>query len=271
MTAALVVERIGPGATVQDLGRPGRMHQGVPPGGPLDPSRYGDAVRALGHRDVAAIELPWHGARFRAVGDVTVSVDGVCRALCDGESLDVPAASYAVRYVAVRGGVDVPVALGARGTLLVAGLGGLDGRMLRKGDVIPVGRAAVEAIARTRREQSDEVIAVVRGPDDFSDDAWRALCDGAFTVTTQVDRTGMRLRGEGVRHHGAALERSRPMVRGAIEVTPDGTLVVLGPDHPTTGGYPVIGVVHTSCVGALAQRRPGAAVRFGEVVVSGSR
>lgn len=263
MTAALNVERIGPGATLQDRGRPGHMHDGVPPGGALDPALYRRTLRALGHDDtVAAVEIPWHGARFRAVGDVTVSVDGHVTPLADGQSLDVPAAPYAVRYLALRHGIGVPTVLGSRGTLLVASLGGLDGRMLHRGDVLPVGDALVGDVTDTPWSPALGMIPVWRGPDDFSDAAWSALCAHTFTVTSQVDRTGMRLRGDGVRYDGAAVERSRPMVRGALEVTPDGTLIALGPDHPTTGGYPVIGVVDSRFVGALAQHRPDVTVRF---------
>lgn len=263
MTAALTVERIGPGATLQDRGRHGHMHHGVPPGGPLDPMLYRRTVRALGHDDtVAAVEIPWHGARFRAVGDVTVSVDGTVTPLAHDHTLDVPAAPYAVRYLALRHGIDAPTVLGSRGTLLVASLGGLDGRMLRRGDVLPVGHTPVGDVTDIPWSPSLGMIPVWRGPDDFSDAAWNALCAHTFTVTSQVDRTGMRLRGDGVRYDGAAVERSRPMVRGALEVTPDGTLIALGPDHPTTGGYPVIGVVDSRFVGALAQHRPDVTMRF---------
>ncbi len=263
MTASLRVERVGPGATVQDAGRPGLMHEGVPNGGPLDPALFARTQGSLGNRGGAAVELPWHGARLRAQGALVVSVDGEVRSLADGESLDVPAAPYAVRYVGLRGGVDVPVVLGGRGTLLVASLGGLDGRMLRAGDVLRAGDACEgDATSQVTGVDLAREITVVTGPDAFDPVSLEALFSRPFTVTPQVDRVGMRLRGEGVRPPGDGTERSRPMVRGAIEVTPDGTLIVLGPDHPTTGGYPVIAVVTVEGQGALAQRRPGDVVRF---------
>lgn len=264
MSAGLTLEKIGPGATVQDRGRPGWMHQGVPPGGPLDPVLFDRVRRSLGNApDMAAIEIPWHGARFRAVGDVTVSVDGELRALRDGEAFEVSTSAHAVRYVGLRGGVDVPVVLGGRGTLLVASLGGLDGRALRRGDFLRSGDGIeTEPAASPFDLDLTSVIAVCVGPDRFDGASLDALFSNEFTVSTQVDRVGMRLRGDGVRAPGDATGRSRPMVRGAIEVTPDGGLIVLGPDHPTTGGYPVIGVVTNEGCAALAQRRPGATVRF---------
>jgi 5-oxoprolinase (ATP-hydrolysing) subunit C len=264
MSSALVVERVGPGVTVQDRGRVGWMHHALPSGGPLDPSLFGHTHGPLGNRaDAAAVEIPWHGAVFRAQGVVMVSVDGALRTLEDGDVLEVPAIDRAVRYVGVKGGVDVPIALGSRGTLAVASLGGLDGRMLRKGDVLPVG----DAVGASREMSSytvdfDAPIEVIVGPDDFDAASLAALASGVFTVTPRVDRVGMRLAGEGVTPPGDASGRSSPMVRGAIEVTPDGSLIVLGPDHPVTGGYPVIAVLATSAFGALAQRRPGASVRF---------
>lgn len=262
--SALVVERVGPGATVQDLGRPGWMHQGVPRGGPLDRALFARTQRSLGNAEgCAAIELPWHGARFRAHGAVIVSVDGVVSALDDSARFDVPAASYAVRYVGVRGGVDVPRALGSRGTLLAAALGGLDGRMLRKGDALVAGdEVAGEASACDGEVDTARSVRVTQGPDAFEGASIARLLASEFAVSDLVDRVGMRLRGEPIAPPGDAAGRSAPMVCGAIEVTPDGGLIVLGPDHPTTGGYPVIAVVALDDLGSLAQRRPGARVRF---------
>ena len=166
MSAGIVVERVGPGVTVQDRGRFGRMHEGVPRGGPLDPSLFERVQRSLGNApDAAAVEIPWHGARFCAKGEVVVSVDGELRTLVDGEALEVTPSRHAVRYLGLRGGVDVPRALGGRGTLLVAALGGLDGRMLRRGDLLRAGDEASEA-PRSLAEEVDLVapIDVMPGP-----------------------------------------------------------------------------------------------------------
>lgn len=259
---SLAVEFVGPGVTVQDRGRPGSMHLGVPRGGPLDPSLFERVRSSLGNApEAAALEIPWHRARFRALDALVVSVDGEVRALAAGEVLEVPAASYAVRYLGVRGGIDVPVALGGRGTLLVASLGGLDGRMLRRGDVLHADTLARVPPSPPPPPHDSAQSLAVHPLDDAPADCLDALLRGEFTVRPQVDRVGMRLAGEmpaGSTGHGA----STPLVRGAIEVTPDGGLIVMGPDHPTTGGYPVVAVLSRAAQGALAQRRPGATVRF---------
>lgn len=259
---SLAVEFVGPGVTVQDRGRPGFMHLGVPRGGPLDPDLFERVRSSLGNTpEAAALEIPWHRARFRALHALVVSVDGEVRALAAGEVLEVPPAPYAVRYLGLRGGIDVPVALGARGTLLVASLGGLDGRMLRRGDVLRADTLTGSAPATPRALASTAHALAVHPLDDAPAGCLDALLRNEFTVRPQVDRVGMRLAGDmpaGSTGHGA----STPLVRGAIEVTPDGGLIVMGPDHPTTGGYPVVAVVARASQGALAQHRPGATVRF---------
>lgn len=259
---SLVVEFVGPGVTVQDRGRTGLMHLGVPRGGPLDPALFERVRASLGNApDSAAVEVPWHRARFRALAEVVVSVDGAVRSLPAGAVLEVAPRAYAVRYVGLRGGVDVPVALGGRGTLLVAGLGGLDGRPLRKGDVLRAGVGCADLGDDGEGVMTSVSEVIVHPVEDASRACRDALFAEAFTVSAQVDRVGMRLRGAMPRAssgHGASV----PLVRGAIEVTPDGELIVMGPDHPTTGGYPLVGVVARAHQGALAQLRPGASVRF---------
>jgi allophanate hydrolase subunit 2 len=259
---SLAVEFVGPGVTVQDRGRVGSMHLGVPRGGPLDADLFERVRSSLGNApEAAALEIPWHRARFRALSALVVSVDGEVRTLAAGEVLEVPAAPYAVRYLGLPGGIAAPVSLGGRGTLLVASLGGLDGRMLRRGDVLHADILPRSApTTPSPRAPSSHTLAV-HPLDDAPAACLDALLHREFTVRPQVDRVGMRLAGEmpaGSSGHGA----STPLVRGAIEVTPDGGLIVMGPDHPTTGGYPVVAVVARASQGALAQHRPGATVRF---------
>jgi allophanate hydrolase subunit 2 len=109
--------------------------------------------------------------------------------------------------------------------------------------------------------RTDEPIAAVPGPDLFSPEALALLFSADFRVSTALDRVGMRL-------EGPKLPRlpdrpySTPMIRGAMQVTSDGTPIVMGPDHPTTGGYPVIATVATHELGRLARLRPGKTVRF---------
>jgi biotin-dependent carboxylase-like uncharacterized protein len=255
-------------ATIQDGGRHGRMHEGVPPGGALVPELLACANAAVGNADdEAAIELYGAIALEGPRGMVVAGDGGTAEELGERSPTDpwrLACAGARVRYVAVRGGIDVPRVLGGRGTLLGAGLGGHEGRPLRRGDVLRLG----DAPERPRRHLSPPDlgadIRVVLGPDldRFQPDAVDALLSGTFQVGDRSDRVGTRLSGPLLRAPGDATGASSPMTRGAIQVPPSGSPIVLGPDHPTTGGYPVLATVVSACIGPLAARRIGAQVRF---------
>lgn len=258
----IVLERVGPGASVQDLGRPGHLYEGVPAGGALVPELLVASNRALGNPDhAAALELPLHAATLRTEAPLTLAIDGAPVDLGAGESLAIPSSGFSARYVALPGGIDVPQVLGGRGTLVVAGLGGLGGRYLRAGDRLPARGGA--ASARTASVGGlHRVIRLVAGPDTFPGDAIKTLISNHFRVATAFDRTGTRLVGPPLPWPGFDRARSTPMLRGAIQVTLDGTPIVLGPDHPTTGGYPVVATIVSGDLGAFSSFRPGAEVRF---------
>jgi biotin-dependent carboxylase-like uncharacterized protein len=252
-------------ATVQDAGRPGHMHEGVPPGGPLVPellARANAAVRnAAGE---AAVEL-LGTLTISARADVCVaSDDGAPIRLRAGDTWTLVCAGTRVRYLAVRGGIDVPWVLGGRGTLLVAGLGGYAGRALRKTDRLPVGRAAAIDYSSPPVPDERERIHVIAGPDlhRFKGGALDVLLASTFEVSEHSDRVGTRLVGPPIARVDGDLAASAPMVRGAIQVPASGEAIVLGPDHPTMGGYPVLATVVRADVGALMARRVGAPVRF---------
>ena len=261
---------------VQDLGRPGHVHEGVPPGGALVPELLAWANEAVGNAASAAAIEVIGGISLVAGGAARVSVDGeLAKDLAAGERIDVPRhPARRVRYVALGGGVDVPPVLGSRSTLLVAALGGHEGRALRRGDRLGTGDAGgahAGALARALDLDLDRPIAVVAGPDlaRFGDAALAALLGGVFTVSPQSDRTGTRLEGPLLPHAARAGGRSdatralsMPMVAGAIEVPASGAPIVLGPDHPTTGGYPVIATIVRADLGRFAARKIGADVRF---------
>jgi allophanate hydrolase subunit 2 len=107
-------------------------------------------------------------------------------------------------------------------------------------------------------------IRVVPGPDTdaFAPDALDVLCGAPFTISPTSDRVGTRLVGPALPRRATWRERSRPMVRGAIEVPGDGQPIVLGPEPPTTGGYPVLAVIAHTELGALFALRAGAPVTF---------
>lgn len=245
----LVVERVLGACTVQDLGRPGHLAEGVPAGGAMVPERLVAANRA--HRnpdDAPALEL--HGAlRVRARG--TVWFAG--RRLRDGEALEL--AGWG-RYLALRGGVAAPLHLGGRGTL--PGLLGLPA--LAAGDVLL--RADLPPLPfRPHPALEPGPLRVAPGPDldRLGADAWEGLLAGAWRVGA-VDRTGTRLAGPPLPIGPDGT--SEPAWRGAVEVSPDGRPLVLGPDHPTTTGYPVLATVIPEDHGRLGALAPGDAVRF---------
>lgn len=275
MDAWLEVLEAGGPAMVQDGGRVGSMHQGVPPGGALVPEWLAAANRAVGNAwSTAALECYGRlelGLRGRgawvSMGDRAFRVE-------DGGRFSVPAPEQGVvRYVAVEGGLDVPELLGGRGTLPVARLGGLEGRALKRGDRLPLGAGGGARTEPGAALSLESGVRVVLGPDlgRFGADAMELLLESPFTVSPMSDRVGMRLRGPKLPQADEGSGLSGPMVRGAMQVTSSGEAIVLGPDHPTLGGYPLLAVVIRADWGCLAARRPGAAVRFRAVSVDEAR
>lgn len=276
-----VVTAVGGLCLVQDAGRPGHSAIGVGVSGAADRASYALANRLLGNQEGApALEVVLGGLEIEATHGVWLCVTGapvpllvggraeptgaVIR-LGAGERLRMGAPSSGLRsYLAVRGGFDVPLVLGsaARDTL-----GGLGPSPIAVGHQLLIGGRIerdieVDAVPPTSYDESP-VLRVVRGPKD----AWIAdperLVNQPWTVRPASDRIGVRL-------DGAPLERvddrrelpSEGALRGAIQVPPAGLPVILGPDHPVTGGYPVIGVVVDGDTDRVAQLRPGEQLRF---------
>jgi biotin-dependent carboxylase-like uncharacterized protein len=274
--SAVEVMRLAGVAMVQDGGRPGWMHMGVPPGGGLVPELLGRANLAVGNAAGAA-GLEFAGSivvAARGGGVVLATEDGETRALGDGESWSIEGKrNLRVRYLAVRGALDVPLVLGGRGTFLAAGFGGFEGRTLRKGDVLHSGTAADDepgnefhgpAPLPAWTADEGDPIRVNAGPDThlFATSALRALESSPYVVQIASDRTGTRLSGPRLERCGADTGVSAPMVAGAIQVPASGDAIVLGPDHPTTGGYPVLAVVLRADLGRFHARPLGSRVTF---------
>jgi len=246
--------------TVQDLGRPGHMHEALPRGGALVPELLVAANHAVGNRAGAAALEVLGRLVVRAEAAITVATDrGAPRALAAGEELGVESEPRRVTYLALRGGVDAPLVLGSRSAQLSAGLGA----RLRAGDAIAPGVDATSARPATPLPDDDAPIRLVAGPDHdaFAAGALAVLCRAPYRILPTSDRVGTRLAGLAIPRTDAP-EHSRPMVRGALEVPRDGQPIVLGPEHPTTGGYPVLAVIVHADLGRFFARRLGGAVRF---------
>ena len=154
--------------------------------------------------------------------------------------------------------------LGGRGTLLGAGFGGHEGRALRRGDVLSPGNAPVRERPLPPGPDLAAPLRVVPGPDldRFETQALDLLLSTAYVVDAHSDRTGIRLAGPPISRVDGDSGVSAPMVRGAVQIPPSGCPVVLGPDHPTTGGYPVLATVTRTSLGVLGALPVGAVVRF---------
>jgi len=289
----------GLAGTIQDGGRPEWTHLGVPPGGAADPCSLAIANLLIGNgRAAAALEMTLVGPtllarRSMVIGlagaDLGGRVDGGRRLLPgrshrihEGETIAFPGDGVergARAYLALRGGIDVPEVLGSRSTCLAAGFGGLDGRTLQAGDVLRAAgdESSADAPGPTERMWPTEriwptdtpllgasgrtTLRVLPGPAVGLD----ALVAVGWRVSAEFDRVGVRLDGDPLPAGTGGEVVSHGVAWGAIQVPPDGRPIVLGADHQTTGGYPVVGVVASADRPRLGQLRPGADVRLESV------
>ncbi len=277
----LVVRAVGGPCLVQDAGRPGHAAIGVGPSGAADRASYALANRLVGNEPgSAAVEMVLGGLEVETRCHVTVCVtgapvpldvdgrpepSGAVLTLRPGERLRCGTPSSGLRsYLAVRGGIDAPSVLGSRSRDTLAVLGPAP---LAPGDLLPIGDAdtggiVVDAVPPAVFAGSPS-LRVVRGPRaDWVRDADR-LVEQVWRVGAASDRVGLRLEGDPLTPApGRGELPSEGALRGAIQVPPDGGPVVFGPDHPVTGGYPVIGVVVDADADRLAQLRPGDELGF---------
>lgn len=288
-----------PFATVQDFGFPAGRAWGLPPGGAMDPVLLGLANGLVGNPPgAAAIEWALGPGAVRSDSPTRIAVLGVATITVDGAVYDPPELVFAVAagttisidpgpqhrysYVAVAGGIAVPLALGSRSTYLPAGLGGHEGRRLHTGDRLEVGKLAsapgaeFEVVVPELREnaaQSELVIRVVRGPqwEHFAESARQRFFSERYSVDTASDRLGYRLLGPPVRPREKATLPSEAACPGAVQLPDGGQPIVLMPDGPTVGGYPKLAVVIRADLRKLAQCWPGRVIRFREVSLEAAR
>ncbi|TNY34540.1 biotin-dependent carboxyltransferase family protein [Thermomonospora catenispora] len=277
------VVRPGPLTTVQDLGRPGHAHLGVPCSGAADRPSLCLANRLVGNpEDAAGLEMTFGGAVLRfhrsgwaavtgapvplRVGGRPAAMNAPCHVPA-GACLEVGVPRIGVRsYLAVRGGLAVDPVLGSRSTDLLSGLGPAP---LRGGDRLPVGRLPADAPilvdqAPVAPLPEEPVLRILPGPRDdwFTDDALGVLTTERYEVTAESNRVGIRLTGRPLRRAREGELPSEGMVTGALQVPPNGMPIIFLADHPTTGGYPVIAVLAGRDLPVAAQLRPGQKVRF---------
>lgn len=283
MTRGAEVLESGPLTLVQDLGRVGHLAVGVGRAGAADVGAYLLGGRLVGNAvGASALEVTFGGLRVRARGDLLVCLTGApAPAEVDGRSVSY-ATPFTLRdgqelflrrppcglrtYVTFRGGLALHEVLGSMSTDTMSGLGP---DPVRAGQVLEVGRRTdglphVDHAPVSPPVSGPVELAVLPGPrrDWF---ARPESLETEWTVSGRSDRKGIRFEGEPIARHTAWREAELPsegMVRGAIQVPPNGLPVLFLNDHPVTGGYPVIGVVRTAHVDHAAQLQPGQRVRF---------
>jgi biotin-dependent carboxylase-like uncharacterized protein len=275
----------GPSTTVQDRGRAGHGHEGVPPSGALDGPAYARANRLVGNpAGAAGLETTLRGPRVLVGGagvlhlavtgaPAPLWVDGrpaaidAAVAVRSGAVVEIGACSSGVRsYVAFAGGLDVPETLGSRSTDVLSGLGP---DVLAAGDrlaVGPPGRVpAVDlAPASAPGVGAAGVLEVVPGPrlDRLAPDAAAELLSARWVVSATGNRIGLRLTGPVLAWAETGELPPEAVVTGAVQVPPGGQPIVFLRDHPVTGGYPVVAVVTDRSLPVAAQARPGDTIRF---------
>ena len=295
----IVVEEPGMLTTVQDLGRWGWQHDGVSVSGAMDPVSHCRANRLVDNPDTAAtLEVTLTGPVLRfeqscrivvsgaifelRLDDYPVSADTVLRA-DPGQTLVFGRRTAGARaYVAVAGGIDVPLVLGSRSTHLGSRMGGYDGRAIRAGDRLPVGPAYARVPGEPRAHVRTDADANLRAPaqggarvrilpgphlDLFQGaDPIATLAASRYTLRSESDRMGYRLAGSpivgcdvGGLPHGFL---SHGLPPGSVQAPPDGGVIVAMADRQTAGGYPRIAMVITADLPRLGQLAPGDWIEF---------
>ncbi|HKM84487.1 MAG TPA: biotin-dependent carboxyltransferase family protein [Candidatus Acidoferrum sp.] len=294
--SSLVVENPGLLTTVQDLGRPGYGPLGVSPSGAADSVALRLGNMLVGNEQgAAALEMTLVGGRYRfpeggvialAGADFGAKLDGqpvemwVAHAVRPGGTLEMGLTRAGARcYLCIAGGIQVEHFLGSASTHLLSGLGGFAGRGLRKGDVLQFGTAEQRIRRRRISRQVLETLKprkslrVTQGPQEewFSEAATRAFYEGAFRVSEDSDRLGLRLEGAALTPESPHEMISEGVSLGAVQVTPSGQPIILFVEQQTAGGYPKIANVIGADLHSIAQLRPRDEIRFARVSLDEAR
>lgn len=282
----LVVQQIGPMATVQDLGRRGLHHAGVSSSGPMDMPSFRIANALVGNAaNCAAMEFAGTGGSFSVSRPVRVAVTGGAVDIRLGKQKLSPWESYTILpgdvlaigalrdcvwgYLALSGGVDVVPVLGSRATHVRTGLGGYEGRRLQAGDRLPLGDDSTFANQALRQpwRRSNGPIRIIAGPQDdyFSPETHKAFLKASFIVSPARDRMAQMLDGHSVHAEGGHDIVSDGTCAGSIQIPASGRPIVLMAERQTTGGYPKIATVASVDLPRLAQIPSGRTICFASI------
>lgn len=288
--ATIQVQEPGLFTTVQDLGREGFGPMGVSPSGAADAISLRTGNRLVGNAEGAAgLEMTLIGGTFvfpeggplaLAGSDFGATLDGKPIELWTsiearaGQALRLgPTRSGARCYLCVRGGIEVKLFLGSASTHILSGLGGHEGRALRKGDVLKIGKANGPYRKRTAAAKALEglsprkVLRVTPGPqsDWFPEASQRLFYGSTYRVAEESNRMGLRLEGAPIPAPPGGEMISEGVALGAIQVPEGGQPILLFVEQQTTGGYSKIANVISADFHSLGQLRPRDEVRFEQV------
>jgi len=284
---------------VQDLGREGFGPMGVSPSGAADPVALRIGNRLVGNADGAAgLEMtllggtfvfPEHSVVALTGSDFGATLDDTCvemwssREVRAGQTLRLQATRAGARcYLCVRGGIAVKSFLGSASTHLLSGLGGFEGRALRKGDVVKIGtggggfrtfrkrKVAAKALEKLAPRKT---LRVTVGPqsDWFSQAAREVFYRSTYRITEESNRMGLRLEGPSIPADAGGEMTSEGVSLGAVQIPSSGLPIILFVEQQTTGGYPKIANVISADLGSLGQLRPRDEIRFERVDMETAR
>ena len=292
----ITITRAPPYLTVQDSGRKRSRNSGVPQSGAMDSFALRAANAVAGNQiDAAGLEWALGDGSITFEQEVAFSLGGAkAHATLAGRVVVPCTTTYAhpgdaltiehisggrFLYIAVSGGINVPVILGSRSTYLPGRFGGYLGRILKRGDTLSLGPQPGHTPAEGFHCAADllprydtGIVHITRGThaDLFDETSWHALTDGDYRVAAASDRTGYKLEGRAIANPAGTLP-SEASCPGSIQIPGDGLPIALMADAPTVGGYPKIAVVAEADLPMIAQRSPGEAIRFELITIEQSQ
>jgi antagonist of KipI len=286
------VAKPGLSTTVQDRGRLGYAHLGISPAGAADALSLRIANLLVGNDEYApALEMTLLGATLEFTEPAIIAISG---AACEcklgsepapantavqvsaGDALQCGSMTDGARsYLAVQGGIEVPLIMGSASTDVRGGFGGFEGRRLLSGDLLRIGKGRSKQVRRLPAGAIESPrhlgpVRLTRGSqqDWFSFETYAKFLATSYVVSEQSDRAGLRLKGEAITPREQAQLLTDGIPLGAIQVPPDGQPIILFVDQQTAGGYPKIASVIAADMYRIGQLRPRDEVRFAEVSIA---
>jgi antagonist of KipI len=292
----LLVAQPGALTTVQDLGRDGYGVMGISPSGAADPVSLRIGNRLVGNpENTAALEMTLVGGKYQFSSDAVIAVTGSdfdpsserrgIPLYCSlpvraGQEIEFGHTRLGARcYLCVQGGIQVKEFLGSRSTHLLSCLGGHEGRALKKGDILNIGKAQKNFRHRRLSRQGHTNLAprriyrVTEGPQwsMFPEAAKKLFFEQAYQVTEETNRMGIRLLGRPLELHSQGEMITEGVPLGAIQITPSGQPVILFVEQQTTGGYPKLANIIAADLARLGQLQPRDQVHFELVTLDFAR